>query len=109
MHKSVYANKVHMPSLPREQSVILTIALLNPGSAVIQSGKNTEIQRPEGTPALILHGISPYSIGIQAYPMFCNYRPQIQILSDIYATNKIWGLLSQGYRQYSTARYRIAI
>lgn len=59
MHESVYANKVHMPSLPREQLVILTIALLNPGSAVIQSGKDTEIQRLEGTPALILHGISP--------------------------------------------------
>lgn len=62
MHESVYANKVHMLSHPREQSVILTIALLNPGSAVIQSGKDTEIQRPEGTPALILHGISPPTV-----------------------------------------------
>lgn len=55
----IHQYKVHMPLLPREQSIILTIALLNPGSAVIQSGKDTEIQRPEAIPALILHGISP--------------------------------------------------
>lgn len=46
-------------AIPAVLASFITIALLNPGSAVIQSGKDTEIQRPEGTPALILHGISP--------------------------------------------------